>query len=554
MANGRRLACAGLVGILALAACNEGGDESGKAASAAAMAPWTVEAMAPPSPFSGVHGIAVAPSGRIMLGSVVGQSILELDPVTGAITTFMGPPDGMADDIAYGPSGEIAWTGYLTGKVFVQQVGGPVVQVASGLPGANSLAFTRDGRLYFTQVFLGDALYEADVTGASPPRKIAENLGGLNGFEVGADGMIYGPLWFRGVIARVDPKTGKATPVATGFKTPAAANFDSKGRLWALDTATGEVVRIDVASGAKTTVATLPASLDNLAIGPDDSVYVTNMVDGSVHRINPETGETTVLTTHAFAAPADIEIARDASGERLYVADVFSYRTLDLPGGAVTDHLRMYRDALENPIGITVGESHVYLASWAAGTIQQVDRAAGTIIATWHGFAGPVDALEMADGTLLVAEVGGKLLRVSGMDGADRTMIAEGLAGPASLARDATGMIYVSETPAGRVTRIDPSTGAKSSAAEGLSGPEGLAFAADGRLIVVEAGAAQVTAIDLATGARQVLARDLPIGLKAPEGTPPAYLPSGVAVAANGTVYLASDLKNTIYRLTPPAK
>jgi sugar lactone lactonase YvrE len=541
-----------VVAAAILAACSPASEEAARPV--AAEGPWTLEAMAPPSPFTGVHGLAVQPSGQILLGSVVGQNMLSLDPATGAITTFMGPPDGMADDIAIGPKGELAWTGYLTGKVFVQQVGGPVVQVASGLPGANSLAFTADGRLYFTQVFLGDALYEADVTGAAPPRKIAEGLGGLNGFQFGPDGMIYGPLWFRGQIAKVDPKTGKAKAIAAGFKIPAAANFDSQGRLWAIDTATGEVVRVDIATGARTTVANLPPSLDNLAIGADDTLYVTNMADGAVHQVNPETGEVKTLTTHTFAAPADIDLANDGRGERLYVADVFAYRTLDLPGGAVTDHLRMYRDALENPIGVAVGAARVYLASWAAGTIQVVDRDSGELKESWHGFAGPVDALELTDGTLLVVEVGGRLLKVSGPEGAERVVVTEGLAGPAAMAKDQAGLVYVSEAPAGRITRIDPGSGAKSVAAEGLAQPEGLAFAPDGRLIVAEAGASRVTAIDLASGERQVLSEGLEIGLKAPDGTPPAYLTSGVAVAQDGTVYASSDLQNTIYRLKPPQK
>ena len=71
-----------------------------------------------------------------------------------------------------------------------------------------------DGRLYATQVFLGDALYEIDVDGAKPPRKIMEKMGGLNGFEFGPDDMLYGPLWFKGQIAKVDVDKGELTVVA----------------------------------------------------------------------------------------------------------------------------------------------------------------------------------------------------------------------------------------------------------------------------------------------------------------------------------------------------
>jgi sugar lactone lactonase YvrE len=527
------------VAALALTAC----------APPAAKAPpmYTVSEVAPASPFSGIHGIAVAPDGKLIVGSVVGQSMFTVDPATGETKTLLGPPDGMADDIAFAPDGTMAWTGFLTGRVFVQKPGEAARVVAEGLPGANSLAFSADGKLYFTQVFLGDALYEADLTG-KPPRKIAENLGGLNGFQVGPDGMIYGPLWFKGVVARVDPKTGKAKAFATGFKVPAAVNLDSKGNAWVIDTKTGELIRVDVRTGKKTTVATLSTAIDNLAIAPDDTIYVTNMADGAIHRVNPATGEVKEITKHSFAAPSDIAM----DGGALWVADTFAARRFDTASGAVSDVLRAHRDTEAYPIGVDVGKTTVSFTSWSAGTVQRVDRASGQITATYAGFAGPVDALELADGSLLVAEVvSGKLLRASGADGATRDVIAEGLQGPVALALSADGGIYVSEA-AGTVSRIDIANGAKTVVASGLSQPEGISFAADGRLIVAEVGAKSVSVIDMASGAKQVLATDLPIGLPAPAGSPPAFLTTGVAAGADGVIYVSSDLKNTVLKLTPP--
>src|SRR5690606_4430795 len=119
-----------------------------------------------------------------------------------------------------------------------------VKQLASGLPGINSLAFKQDGRLFATQVFLGDALFEIDPAGVTAPRKIMEGMGGLNGFEFGADGKLYGPLWFKGQVARVDVDTAELEVVAEGFETPAAVNFDSQDRLWVLDTKAGKIIQL----------------------------------------------------------------------------------------------------------------------------------------------------------------------------------------------------------------------------------------------------------------------------------------------------------------------
>src|SRR6185295_10583300 len=99
-----------------------------------------------------------------------------------------------------------------------------------------------------------------------PARMILKDLGGFNGFDIGPDGKLYGPLWFKHQVVRIDPDTGKLDVIAEGFDTPAAANFDSKWNLYVLDTARGQLVRVDIRSGKKQVVAKLATSLDNLAI------------------------------------------------------------------------------------------------------------------------------------------------------------------------------------------------------------------------------------------------------------------------------------------------
>jgi sugar lactone lactonase YvrE len=123
----------------------------------------------------------------------------------------------------------------------------------------------KDGRLFAAQVFGGDGLWEIDPAGSKPPRLILKDLGGFNGFDIGADGKLYGPLWFKHQVVRIDPDTGELDVVAEGFDTPAAANFDSRGNLYVLDTARGEVVRVDIRSGKKQVVTQLATALDNLA-------------------------------------------------------------------------------------------------------------------------------------------------------------------------------------------------------------------------------------------------------------------------------------------------
>jgi sugar lactone lactonase YvrE len=353
----------------------------------------------------------------------------------------------------------MAWTGYLSGKVFIQAPGSAPQMVASGLPGANSLAFSKDGKLYLTQVFLGDALYEVDWKHGGGARLIKEGLGGLNGFEVGPDGMIYGPLWFRGAIARVDPKTGAATDYATGFQIPAAANFGPDGNLYAIDTKTGDVKRIDRTTRQVGLVATLAPAIDNLAFGPNGMIYVSNMADATIYEVDPATGASKTIVSGSLAIPTDIAIWSDDSGEHLHVADIFAYRTIDTATKAINDPLRMYRDEVENPLGVDAGKTKAVIASWSTGTLLVVDRATGKQVAMNHGLAAPADGLELADGRILALEAGKGAISLidpaapSTADSPPKVLVS-GLNAPVAMAEAPDGKIYVTETATGSLASV----------------------------------------------------------------------------------------------------
>jgi len=185
--------------------------------------------------------------------------------------------------------------------------------------------------------------------------------------------------------------------------------------------------------------------------------------------------------------------------------------------------------------------------------VEKVDRKTGKLVATYGDFAAPVDALETADGTLYVAELASSnLLKVS-PDGKTRSTVVKDLRGPVALARGKDDLIYVTEIAAGAVTQINVATGERKVVADGLAGPEGIAVGPEGRLFVAEVGQKRVVAIDPVTGATTAIASNLDIGIEPYPGGPPALIPTGVAVGASGVVYVSSDKRNSLYRLTPPA-
>ncbi|WP_375305921.1 SMP-30/gluconolactonase/LRE family protein [Bradyrhizobium sp. A11] len=532
-----RLACAAL--IAALFATTSASAES-----------WEVTKLVPGSAFHGVHGLGVDKAGHLFAGSVAGAALYEVDISGGSAKVAIPSPVGMADDIAFAPDGTMAWTGFLTGDLYSRKGDGPIKKLASGLPGINSLAFRKDGRLYATTVFLGDTLYEIDVEGVKPPRQIMEKMGGLNGFEFGPDDKLYGPLWFKGQVAKVDVDKAELTVVAEGFKIPAAVNFDSKGNLFVIDTALGQLVRVDPKSGSKTIVAQLKPSLDNLAIDAKDRIYVSNMADNGIQEIDPATGQARQIIIGKLALPGGIGVTSENGKDTIHVADVFAYRTVNGATGEVTEKARMHAagTTLEYPMSATANGNDVVLSSWFTGTVQVIDAKTGTTRDMLHGFKAPHDAIVLGDGSILVAELGTKsLVKVSGEHGKDRTTLIGDLEGPVGLVRGKTDEVYVTEAFAGTVSRID-SKGGKTVLAKELKMPEGIARSPDGQLIVAEVGAKRLIAIAPESGTVTEIAANLPIGLPGTPGGLPSNIPTGVAVGASGVIYFSSDVDNAIYK------
>jgi sugar lactone lactonase YvrE len=511
---------------------------------------WSApEALVAPSSFHGVHGLAVDAKGRLLAGTVLGSSMWEVDRSTGAAKVLIAAPEGEADDIAIGPKGEMAWTSYLQGIVrYRENDSAPIRILVKDLAGINSLAFDpKNGKLYASQVFLGDAMHEIDVAGIKPPRLIAKDMGGFNGFEVGQDGMIYGPLWFKGSVAKMDPTNGAITVINSEFKTPAAANLDGKGNLWVVDTKTGELSKVELATGRKTVMKQLKPALDNLAIASDGTIYISNMADNSVESYNPATGATRLLTGGKLSVPGGIKL----DGDTLWVADLFAFREVNVKSGEVKDVFRMQASDMEYPFAVGLSPKYFALSSWFTGSVQIIDRATRKTANMIHGLKAPMDALFLNDGSVVFAEIAtGEVTRASGVDFKERKLIAKGLQGPVQMVLGQDGALYVTEA-AGNLTRINMADGSKTVVADKLVLPEGLAQTPWGTFIVAEAAARRLVEIDPATGTRRTVAENLPIGLEAGPGLPPPYVPTGVAVGADGVIYMSADRNNAIYKIKP---
>jgi sugar lactone lactonase YvrE len=507
---------------------------------------WSAaEAFVGPSPFNGVHGLVIDHKDRLIAASFFGGQLWQVDRTTGAAKVLIDRPDGQADDVAIGPKGEMAWTSLLEGKIrYRRSEKSPVQVIASSLPFINSIRFDpKSGHLYAAQVFGADALWEIDPNGEHKPRLVARDLGGLNGFDIGNDGMIYGPLTMKGAVVRVDPADGRTTILATGFVAPNGVKLDGHGGLWVVEGGSGNLVHVDPTNGAKTVKAHFDGILDNLAIGRAGEIYVSDGARDAIQVYTPDDGKVRALEPPRVAVPAGLAI----SDGQLWVADGFALRTIDLRSGVTRERYREI--AAPFPFTISVSGGRLAVSSTFLQAVGVFDIATGHSLAAISGGAMPSDALLLEDGSLLFSDYQrGEIVRATGPDFSQRVVVATGLDGPVQMTATPDGHLYV-VTRAGTLMDISlASSGKARMVVSGLAGPEGLAATPWGTLVVAEVGRHSLIEVDPVTGHRSDIARKLPIGLTMNSSLPAYAFPTGVAVDADGTIYVSADMNNAIYR------
>lgn len=520
---------------------------------------YRTETIVPGSPMHGVHGLAFGPDGALYACSLTGHSIYRIDVKTSAVSTFVGPSRGTCDDLAFAPDGTLAWTAGSFESVFARAPNSKIQTLAEGMSGLNSINYTKDGRLFATRIFRADGLYEIDITGQTPPRVVAEKLGGLNGFEIAADNTLYGPLFLKGKLVKINIETGAVTDFASGFMQPSGVNLDSKGRVVAVDYISGEVMCFSIDGTTRQLLATVPPAADNLAIAKNDFIYVSSTPFNGITEINPDTGATRRVTWGNISAPGTVSSIERDGREQLIVADSWGPRIVDPANGQVTPIPR--GPGVLGASGMAViGEAYVLSNIWPFGTVQIVARDSGKLIANLPGFGAPYDIRPVPDGFIVADFSADRLIHVANDAEHTRSQAAWGLEGPVGLADAGNGVFYVTEYGKkdkrgqytnGDVSRVELATNTRTIVARKLKRPEGIALTADGRLIVAEVGAKRLVALDPKGKSKmEVLAENLSIGLDVGDQVPAPFLPTGVMVAKDGAIYVTGDIDNTLYRIT----
>jgi sugar lactone lactonase YvrE len=512
---------------------------------------WRIDRLTPPSRLFGANGLRTGPDGRLYIAQVTGSQISALDLGSDTLET-VSPRGGdiiTPDDLAFDDAGNLYATEYMEGRVSVRDAGGHTRVLRDDIPAANGIT-THRGRLFVNECREGGRLLEFDLAGG-PPRVLLENLPSPNAMEVGPDGLLYFPVMTANEIWRVGLDGGEPERVATDLGVPDSVKFDGDGHIVSTQVASGQVLRIDPRTGAKTVLAQLSPGLDNLTL-VDGRLFASNFT-GEITEVLGD-GQTRTLLAGGFNWPHDLAIGTDG---RLLVADGTYLYALAADGTREAVAMLFSPGYPGYLRGLAPTGAGDFYCTNSLGQVARY-RPGGEAEYLATGFDQLYGIAAGSDGTVAFAELGAG--RAHALRDGATTVLADGLAEPTGVAVDRDGAVLVAEGAAGRVVRVD--RGRAETVVDGLACPQGLAIAGD-TLYIVDAGAKEVVAVEPASGRRWVLASGLPLG--APPGVTPKPLKgiapfsgpqgpfAGVTVGPDGTVYVAADGEGSVLAITRTA-
>ncbi|HET7741656.1 MAG TPA: SMP-30/gluconolactonase/LRE family protein, partial [Mycobacterium sp.] len=517
------------------------------------------------------NGLRTGPDGRIYIAQVTGSQISALDITTGDVETI-SPKGGdivAPDDVAFDTHGNLVATEVMNGRVSLRDTSGRTRVLRDDVPSANGITF-HNGRLFIGECREGGRLMEFDL-GGGPPRILLENVPSPNAMEVGPDGLLYFPVMGANEIWRIDPDAGadarsngalRGQPeiVATGLGVPDSVKFDADGFIVSTQVASGQVLRIDPRTGDQTVLAQLNPGLDNCTL-VDGRLFVSNFT-GEITEVIAG-GQTRTTLPGALNWPMDIAVGADG---RVYVADGTYFYALG-PDGSLGTVGMLFSPGYPGFLrGLTSSGPGEFVVTTSGGQIGRYRPAHDETDFLADGFD-QLYGVALAPGGIVAAELGtGNIVSVDGSGNVG--VLASGLADPIGVTVTSGGEVLVSESGAGRVVRVTPS--GTDIVVDGLVRPQGILAATGGQersdlggvsgsLYIVDAGQKAVIEVDLGTGARTTIAAGLPVGPppgvvpKPLLGMPPFSGPqgpfAGIAAGPDGTLYVSADGEGSVMAL-----
>ena len=530
------------------------------------------------------HGVAVDSAGNVYIADSSNSRVREVNHVTGVITTIAGDGvfgysgDGGAATAAalYAPYG-LALDG--RGDLFIDDYENQrirEVNLSSGLITTIAGGGVMDG-----QPASSAPLYQ--------PEDVAIDSAGNLYIADSEDNRVREVNHSTGVITTIagngvggySGDNGQAT--AAELSDPYAIALDSSGNLYITDTGNNRIRKVNLSSGAITTIA-----------GNGVGSYSGDNGQATAAEINYPEG-----------------LTLDGRGD-LFISDTDNNRVreLKLATGVITtaagtgmasysgDGSQATAATLNHPMGLAADSAgDLYISDMDNSRIREVNAASGAIATVagngTTGFSGdngaataaelyyPIGVLVDASGDLFIADFdnqrvrevyasSGKIATVAGdgsygFNGDGVAATAAELADPRNMALDSAGNLYIADTSNDRIREVNVSTGLISTVAGNGSShyggdggaasvavlyyPQGIAVDSQGNLYIADSDNDRIREVNISTGVITTVAGDGTGGYLGDNGPATAAnlnWPQGVAVDAAGDIYIADYINNRI--------
>jgi sugar lactone lactonase YvrE len=505
------------------------------------------------TPFAGVNGAVIGGDGALYVVHTGDGTATRIDLETMSATEFVHPWAGvfLPDDITSDGKGTFYATGTtpLVGEVYRIDAAGVKTVIARGLTAPNGIQFNHNtGRLFITECFWANRVFEIDPSGATEPRLVvkADVIKGPEGFDFDPDTQdLIIPDFFLGQVLRVNPDSGAIQPIASQFTKPSALKV-GPDKMAYLPELGGAVYRLSLDGKRRDKLAQLPPGLDNLAITPDGRLFITNYWDATVYEVATDGSGRFKTLFHKGANTLHGLVVENG---QVIVSDAIMIRTVQNGEYAPTKLNAWTVPNMPFPLSLTRGPGDQLLWTDAINNAIAIgDPRDGTFRPVVGGLDRPVAvAMSQKTSKLYIAEYGaGQVTESPLADGARRPLVT-GLDGPLALAV-VDGALYIAEARAARIRRA-PLSGGKSEVFVASEVGKVGALAGDGHggLIALDIIGRRLLRIDPKKLAITTIADGLPVSYGVVGSGPGSVeFPAAMDVTATGDIYLGTKGRGVI--------
>lgn len=507
-----------------------------------------------PTPLRGCNGLICRSDGSLYVcqGALNKISKITFKDNDIFIEDFIDPFKGIfyPDDLTMDEKGNFYAVGHISGEVYKISPDGRKKVIARNLNGPDGICYDKKRhRLFVSECFWGNRLFEIDPEGKRQPRFITDKISIPEAFDV-KNGKLIVPDMGTGRIIEVEPDTGSTKVIVEGLISPVALKVGPDDNIYVIEQATGRLLKI-TDDRQIDIVTVLSPGLDNLAFSPNGILFISSYFDCTIWKLYPAPASQKI--EKLFPTGINVPTGIVVKDNKIFVSDVVMIRMIDEKGIIHNTKANPWLNkGYPLPITMTDGfENFLITADFIDDIVVSVNPETGE----WKFITKAITPAGMTTDKkskkLYIAEhVTGQIKEVD-LENQESKIVASQLAGPIAVTK-ADNDLYVAESWAGRVSKIDLTSYEKEVILSGyIVKPKNIVAYENKELFILDAGRREIVKVDLNNFSVNVVASNLPIVHTTYYHYPMKYDgPIGLAVDQNGNVLVGSNENGSIIRLT----